>query len=339
MNKADYYYKETIKDILDRGTWSINPRTKWFNGTPAQYKQVRQKVYNYNISKGEFPITSLRNTALKGCFYEMEWIYIKQSNIIEEAHPSIHSWWKDFVVKTELTDGIATFSPETLHLCKSTFPKNDFSKIKEINSIGTTYGHIVKKCNLIGKLLYDMEHNWESRRLNIDLWQEGELNTIPKPLPPCAYRTEWAVEEVDIVKQTVDKINNAVKCEWAKPLSEIRVRYIDFTLYQRSRDLLLTFSINPFEYVLLAMMVANHLTFKTGMKHHVRNFQHSVFNEHIYDLHFDEAKEILERESLEAPTVEMVCEPKDFFSHTIEDFKFNVDPEIKKRNNKLPIAI
>lgn len=278
QNKADKYYKETIQEILDNGSWSKNPRTKWSGSTPAHYKQVRQKVYNYDISKGELPITTLRNTPLKGCFYEMEWIYIKQSNVLEEAHPSIHGWWNDF-----LTDNL---------------------------TIGTTYGYIVREHNLISNLLREMESNPESRRLNMDLWQESCLNTNPKPLPPCAYRTEWSIDG----------------------------EFIDFTLYQRSRDLIVTYSINPMEYVILAWMIANHLTFKTGKKHTVRNFQHVVFNEHIYDRHIEEAKLILNRESLEQPKVELICEPKLFENHTIDDFKFEVSPEIRQRNNKLEIA-
>ena len=279
QNKADKYYKETIQEILFSGTWSKNPRTKWSDNTPANYKQVRQKVYKYDISKGELPITTLRNTPLKGCFYEMEWIYIKQSNILEEAHPSIHGWWKDF-----LTDNL---------------------------TIGTTYGYVVREHSLVSNLLREMENNPESRRLNIDLWQESSLNTNPKPLPPCAYRTEWSIDG----------------------------EFIDFTLYQRSRDLIVTYSINPMEYVILAWMIANHLTFKTGKKHTVRNFQHVVFNEHIYDRHIEEALEILERESLEQPKVELICEPKLFENHTIDDFKFEVSPEIRQRNNKLEIAV
>ena len=317
MNKADKYYKETIQEILDNGSWSTNPRTNWLDNTPAYYKQIRQKVYNYDISKGELPITTLRNTPLKGCFYEMEWIYIKQSNILEEAHPSIHGWWKDFVV--ERSYRYLNPSREDVINCVSgcdeSYKETALKEGKKLevsgSYIGTTYGCIVREFNLISNLLREMENNPESRRLNMDLWQESYLNMSPKPLPPCAYRTDWAIDG----------------------------EFIDFTLYQRSRDLIVTYSTNPMEYVLLAWKIANHLTFKTGRKHTVRNFQHVVFNEHIYDRHIEEALEILKRESLEQPKVELICEPKLFENHTIEDFKFEVSHEIRQRNNKLEIAV
>ena len=329
MNKADKYYKETIQEILDNGSWSTNPRTNWLDNTPAYYKQVRQKVYNYDISKGELPITTLRNTPLKGCFYEMEWIYIKQSNILEEAHPSIHGWWKDFVVQKEFevktsellkkygyktTEDFNSWTSDLTPRKILGYPDVNYTNYltgEERNSIGTTYGYIVREFNLVSNLLREMENNPESRRLNMDLWQESYLNMSPKPLPPCAYRTEWAIDG----------------------------EFIDFTLYQRSRDLIVTYSTNPMEYVLLAWKIANHLTFKTGRKHTVRNFQHVVFNEHIYDRHIEEALEILKRESLEQPKVELICEPKLFENHTIEDFKFEVSHEIRQRNNKLEIAV
>jgi len=297
-NKADNYLKNTILDIKYRGTWSKNPRTKWTDGTPAHYKQVRQRVYDYDILKGEFPISTLRTTALKGCFYEMEWIYLKQSNIIEDAHLSIHSWWRDFIVT------------------KNYMILKNGEKFYTHSDIGKTYGYIVKKYDLMNKLLYDMEHNWESRRLTIDLWQEEDLNSVPKPLPPCAFRTDWSIEE------------------------DGDIRYIDFNLSQRSRDLLMTASINPSEYVMLAMMIANHLTFKTEITHKVRNFQHIVFNEHIYDRHLEAMEEILDREPTGLqPKMELICEPKNFYEHKWEDFKISGLGGIEKLSKNLEIAI
>ena len=99
------------------------------------------------------------------------------------------------------------------------------------------------------------------------------------------------------------------------------------------------FSINPAQYVMLAMMVCNHLTFKTGIKHYIGTFVHNVGDSHIYDRHFNALEELLERKPLDIqPTIELVCKPKGFYSHTIEDFKFNV-PKIEPLKDKLEIAI
>ena len=86
-------------------------------------------------------------------------------------------------------------------------------------------------------------------------------------------------------------------------------------------------------------MVCNHLTFKTGIKHYVGTFVHNVGDSHIYDRHFNALEELLERKPLDVqPTLELVCKPKDFYSHTIEDFKSNV-PKIEPLKEKLEIAI
>ena len=51
-------------------------------------------------------------------------------------------------------------------------------------------------------------------------------------------------------------------------------------------------------------------------------------------------KEILKREPTGLqPKIELICEPKDFYSHTIEDFKFSGLEGIEKLSNNLEIAI
>ena len=145
-----------------------------------------------------------------------------------------------------------------------------------------------------------------------------------KELVECAFETLWSVRSLSFPQ-----------------LHEYyEIRYIDLTLIQRSQDYLTTSSINSIQYVMLAMMVANHLTFKTGIRHSVGKFLHIVQNCHIYDKHLDAAKEILEREETGLqPKIKLVCEPKNFYEHTIEDFKFTNLEGIKPLTEKLEIAI
>ena len=54
----------------------------------------------------------------------------------------------------------------------------------------------------------------------------------------------------------------------------------------------------------------------------------------------DSVKELLQRESTELqPKIKLICEPKDFYSHTIEDFEFIGLEGIKPLGSKLEIAI
>ena len=327
MIKADKYLKETISEILENGQWDKNPRTKWEDGTPAHSKFITQQVFQYDISKGEYPVNTLRTTALKGAFHDIEAIYIKQTNILEEMHPSIHSWWRDFVVNSKMKSfgsGVK-YSKDLLKVLKREFPKNDLSKDTEENDLGRTYGHTVNRYNLVGTLLKGLEENPFGRRHKISLWQEQQVIDDPKALEPCAGLTLWSVREF---------VYNASRVDCTI------VRYIDLTLMQRSMDLAVTSSINPAQYVEFAMMVCNHLTFKTGIEHEVGKLLHIVQNCHIYDRHIDSAKEILERESTGLqPQIKLTCEPKDFYSHTIDDFKFTNLAGIKNLENKLEIAL
>lgn len=315
MTKADKYLKETIREILEDGQWDINPRTKWSDGTMAHSKFTTQKVFQYDISKGEFPINTLRTTALKGAFHDIETIYIKQTNILEEMHPSIHSWWKDFSVKQVLES------------------KKIIPTFKFLNSLGQTYAHTVKRYNLMNKLLKGLEENPFGRRHSINLNQEQQKIDDPLALQPCAFETLWSVRDIKITKEELKRQH---------PEFNINAftRYIDLTLIQRSQDYITTVSINPTQYVMLGMIIANHLTFKTGIKHEVGKFLHLVQNVHIYDRHLNSAKEILKRESTGLqPKVELTCEAKDFYEHTIEDFQFSGLEGIEKISTKLEIAV
>ena len=324
MIKADKYLKETIEAILYSGNWDKNPRPKWQDGTPAHTKFVTQKVFEYDISKGQYPITTLRTTALRGAFHDIEAIYLKQTNIFEEMHPSIHSWWKDFTVE-QTWEG----NKKGMYLA---------------NRLGNTYGHTIKRYGLMNKLLKGLEENPFGRRHIIDMWQEEQMIDDPKALTPCAYSTLWSVREMDYKihnesgseSYTMDIIDFSDNFK----TETLKRRYIDITLIQRSMDFVVTSSINPAQYTMLAMMVANHLTFKTGIKHKVGKLLHIVQNCHIYDRHFNGAEEILKREPTGLqPEIELICEPKDFYSHTIEDFKFTNLEGIKPLTEKLEIAV
>ena len=336
-NKADKYLKETITEILEEGQWDKEPRTRWADNTPAHSKFVTQKVYQYDISKGEFPINTLRTTALKGGFHDIEAIYIKQTNILEEMHSSIHSWWRDFVVETY---------PEMKVLIEDGRVKDPYWLTgNTLSLLGKTYGHTVKRYDLMNKLLKGLEENPFSRRHKMSLWQEQQVIDDPKSLEPCAGLTLWSVREERCTTYNENKTESYSMDIWdfsKQPIeiTPLSVRYIDLTLIQRSQDYLTTVSINPAQYTMLATMVANHLTFKTGIKHEVGKLLHIVQNCHIYDRHLDAAKEILKREPTGLqPKIELVCEPKLFRLHTIEDFKFSGLEGIEKLSNNLEIAI
>lgn len=556
MIKADRHLKETIYEILEEGQWDKKPRTKWADGTPAHSKFVTQKVFQYDISKGEYPINTLRTTALKGALGEILTIYRDQSNKQEDFIRNGVNWWGDwmneegnlgtayawnlepycessrkyfikvpkkeplsenceylpkfeelytsekyaqsnrvikgkfcdyrvldrisyFKYKIQLLDcgiviesglrkdvmspfyksigdifyygdyskskldeitikllmkvwrnmtdrivgkgknnkkysisnvtdrwhsfsnfledivyvphyfsakrdefkdwvldrdyyGANFYSKNTCAFIKNkenllyrssqkiykvdnnffgstrevgeylgitgkrvlnilnTSPKNIteknkniLDKIEIVNDLDNVYRLPIVK-NQLNELLFNIENNPFGRRHLLSFFNFENQNK--KQLMECAFETMWSVRD--------DENGDEMQGKWYK------TRYIDLTLIQRSQDFAVTSSINPAQYVMFAMMVCNHLTFKTGIKHEVGKLLHIVQNCHIYDRHLDAAKEILKRESTKLqPKIELICEPKDFYLHTVDDFKFSNLEGIKPLTEKLEIAI
>jgi thymidylate synthase len=318
MNIADKYFIETLKELKNTSNVDVNPRAKYKDGTPANTKFITQKTFTYDISKGEFPINTLRNTAIKGGWYDIEAIYIKQTNIIEEMHPSIHSWWKDFVVISLIVQG---------KICKDC---EDLSHLTR-RVIGQTYGHTVRRYDLMSNLLNGLEFNPFSRRHIINLWQEQQMIDDPKALVPCAYETLWSVREEFMEFSTAYNNDNSEN-------NRIYYRYIDLTLNQRSMDYLMVSSINPTQYVMFGMAVCGHLTQATGIKHTLGIFTHHVQNLHVYDRHLWAIDELLNRETREQPKIELLVN-KNFYDYTIEDFKITLPEGIEKLSKQLELAI
>ena len=164
MIKADKYYIENLKDILDNGSWDENPRPKWSDGTPAHSKFITQVFEKYDISKGEFPITTLRNTAIKTGIREIFWIYQKQSNCLKVAREMGINWWEEWNIGDD--------------------------------TIGQRYGATIRRYNLMDDLLDGLKNDPFSRRHIINMYQYVDLKET-MGLHPCAYSTIWSVRKVD----------------------------------------------------------------------------------------------------------------------------------------------
>ena len=104
MIKADKYYIDNLNRIVKEdgdGTWDENPRPKYVDGQSGHSKFITQIFEEYDLSKGEFPITTLRNTAIKTGIREILWIYQKQSNSLEVAREMGINWWDEWNIGDE----------------------------------------------------------------------------------------------------------------------------------------------------------------------------------------------------------------------------------------------
>jgi thymidylate synthase len=164
MNKADYYYINNLNKILSEGSWDKNPRPKYSDGTPAYSKFITQVFEEYDISKNEFPITTLRNTAIKTGIKEIFWIYQKQTSSLDIAHEMNINWWDNWNIGD--------------------------------NTIGQRYGATVNKWDLMNELLNGLVNDPFGRRHIINLYQYSDLKES-QGLHPCAYETIFSVRNGD----------------------------------------------------------------------------------------------------------------------------------------------
>ena len=65
MTKADDYIAEAISNITIYGYKDINPRPRYADGMQAHTFSVNHVFRRYDLSKNEFPITTLRPIAWK----------------------------------------------------------------------------------------------------------------------------------------------------------------------------------------------------------------------------------------------------------------------------------
>lgn len=164
ITKADMLTKLNIESILKDGTSTEGHkvRPRYEDGTPAHTFFINQVVEKYDISKGEFPITSLRPIYIKKAIGEILWIYQDQSNDLDLLADKYGiTWWDDWEV-----DGTRT--------------------------IGQRYGATVKKYDLMNKLLDGLTNEPYTRRHIMNLYQNADFEETAG-LYPCAFMTVWTV--------------------------------------------------------------------------------------------------------------------------------------------------
>ena len=185
---------------------------------------------------------------------------------------------------------------------------NDW-EVGNTGTIGERYGAIVKKHNIINKILKQLEENPWNRRNIISLWDYQAFEETDGLLP-CAFQVMFDVRRVD------GKI------------------YLDATLTQRSNDMLVAHHINAMQYVALQMMIAKHFGWKVG------KFFYYVNNLHIYDNQFNQAAELLRREpsNCQPRLVLNVPDGTNFFDVRPEDFEL-IDYDPVKPQLKFDLAI
>jgi thymidylate synthase len=165
MAYADDVFIKMCRDIIDNGvdTTGEKVRPHWPDGTPAYTVKKFGVVNRYDLTK-EFPIMTLRRTAIKSAVDEILWIWQKKSNNIHDLHSHIWDEWAN-----------------------------------EDGSIGKAYGyqmsvkHQYKEgmFDMVDRVLFDLKNNPYSRRIMTNIYTFADLHEMN--LYPCAYSMTFNV--------------------------------------------------------------------------------------------------------------------------------------------------
>lgn len=189
MTKADRYLVDDIHNILENGYKDENPRPKYEDGTPAHTISVNHVTRKYDLSKGEFPISTLRKQAWKTGIREIFTIYIKPTNVLSEMADMKVTWWDPW----DIGDG----------------------------TIGQRYGATVKRYDLLNNLIVDIKKDPYGRRKIMSLWQEADLRETPG-LAPCAFLTIWNVRGKYLDMVMVQRSGDMLTASGAGGINEIQ---------------------------------------------------------------------------------------------------------------------
>ena len=155
------------KDILENGTSTEGEKVRphWEDGSSAYTIKKFGVVNRYDLRR-EFPIITLRRTAIKSATEEMLWIWQQKSNNVNELHSHIWDAWAD-----------------------------------ENGSIGKAYGyqmgvkHQYKEgmMDQVDRVIYDLKNNPFSRRIMTNIYVHQDLHEMN--LYPCAYSMTFNVTQ------------------------------------------------------------------------------------------------------------------------------------------------
>lgn len=275
MSKADELFIQNCRDILENGISDegCEVRPRWEDGTPAHTIKRFCIVNRYDLQE-EFPIMTLRRVYYRSAIDEILWIYQKKSNRVAELGSHIWDAWAD-----------------------------------ENGTIGKAYGYQLGvkhhypegEFDQVDKVLYDLKHNPNSRRIMTNTYNHADLSEMR--LAPCAYSMTFNVSGNRL---------NAI-------------------LNQRSQDMLTANNWNVCQYAALLTMIAKSTGFEPGELVHV------IADAHIYDRHVDAVKRLIEKKPYPAPEMR-VEDITDFYKFTKDSFTA-VDYKYHEFTDKIPVAI
>jgi thymidylate synthase len=244
-------YLELMRHVMTKGV-SKSDRT----GTGT--RSVFGYQMRFDLSKG-FPLVTTKKTHMRSITHELLWFLKGDTNIryLKDNRVSIWDEWADADGNLGPVYGA------------------------QWRSWKTADGRVIDQ---ITKVIDQIKHNPDSRRLIVSAWNVGEIDKMA--LPPCHCFFQFYVAD------------GKLSCQ----------------LYQRSADIFLGVPFNIASYALFTMMVAQVTGLQPG------EFVHTLGDAHLYDNHMEQAQLQLSRTPYALPKMTLNPAVKNIFDFTFEDF-------------------
>jgi thymidylate synthase len=316
MNSIDTQYQILLQSILDYG---VEKSDRTGTGT----KSIFGYTIRHKMSDG-FPLLTTKKMPWKTIVTELLWFLKGDTNIKYLLDNGCNIWTGD-AYKHYLK--WAGNGPLTIE---------EFSDEIKINptfaarygELGPIYGkqwrcwsagsledkHGFGNIDQIIRLIKDLKTNPDSRRLMVSAWNVSEINQMI--LPPCHYGFQVYTRELSYEEKklyTYKHFSNQPQFDLdAFEKFNIPSRAISLMWNQRSVDTFLGLPFNIASYALLLTIIAKEVNMVP------EELIGNLGDTHLYLNHIEQAKEQIERESYELPTLKHLKDDS-FYKSLSED--------------------
>jgi thymidylate synthase len=354
MNRLDNQYQTLLQTILDFG---VEKKDRTGTGT----KSIFGYTIRHNMKDG-FPLLTTKKMAWKTMVTELLWFLRGDTNIKYLVDNNCHIWdgdaykryvdsdevrWpkskEDFIEHIKTDDEFAykwgDLGPVYGAQWRSWRVGKGIETTLKTEDGETIYEAGSMYIDQIANLINDLKTNPDSRRMMVNAYNVGELDTMV--LPPCHYGFQCYTRELSeqergdlYVNKTNSNRDELMKQtytsdEWISLFNEhnIPTRAISLMFNMRSTDVGLGLSFNLSSYGLLLMMIAKQVNMVPD------ELIYNGGDVHLYLNHIEPIKEQLTREPYELPIVKLSDRVvNDISEYTLDDIKlegYQSHPTIK----------
>jgi len=350
MNKLDKQYTDLLQTILEHG---VDKKDRTGTGT----KSIFGYTIRHNMKDG-FPLLTTKKMPFKTIVTELLWFLQGNTNIKYLVDNNCHIWDGDAYKNYEsnwLKEN-PPFAGPYIDPCLTQEQfinklKTDDEFAQKWGELGPIYGKQWRAWSFpevggyfgpidqIKILIQSLKTNPDSRRLMVNAWNVGELHQMV--LPPCHYGFQVYTRELSAKERTALGSNGSTRLyDMVKEANLITVdaddemhkvcdqhnvpkRAISLMWNQRSVDTFLGLPFNIASYGLLLMMLADEVNMVPDQ------LIGNLGDVHLYSNHIEQAKEQIQREGFDLPTVHV---RDGIYCSSIEDvllFDYQSHPTIK----------